>query len=59
MVHLYGRFLRSTSNSKPAVNTVSQLRLLNVDISLHHFLSLKMNIHVDTTNSMVQVNHSN
>ena len=33
IVHLYGRFPRNTSNSNSAVNTVSQLRLLQLGIS--------------------------
>jgi len=55
MVHLYGRFLRKTFNSKLAVDTVSQLRLWEFDISSRSPLPIKMNSQIDTGNGMVQV----
>jgi hypothetical protein len=55
IVHLYGRFLRKTSSSKPAENTVSQLRWLRVFINARAFLRIEMNAHVDASNGMVQL----
>ena len=50
IVHLYGRFPRKTSNSKPTVNTVSQLRLLQ--LSVRAFLLMGTNIHVGACNNV-------
>jgi hypothetical protein len=58
MVHRYGRFLRKTSNSKPAVNRVSQLRLRQVGISAC-IPAHETNIHIDSGNGMVQLDEGN
>jgi hypothetical protein len=56
IVHRYGRFPLNTSNSKPAVNTVSQLRLLSGRASQGMDT---MNAHVDAGDSMVELDQSN
>jgi hypothetical protein len=43
MVHLYGRFPRKTSNSNPAVITISQLASFQLDINAHAFPWSMMN----------------
>ena len=57
IVHLYGRFLRKTSNSKLAVSTVSQLSFfLEVQlISVPAFLDMKTNAHIETGHNMVEL----
>ena len=57
MVHLYGRFPRKTSNSKPVVNTISQLKSLQKDVSARDCLPMT-NKHVDASNSMAQFDES-
>ena len=59
MVHLYGRFLRKTSNSKPAVSKVSQLRFLRVQpILVPAFLDKKTSVHVETGHDMIEPDQS-
>ena len=52
-VHLYGRFPRKMSNSKPSVITVSQLELLRAHVSVQFLRFLSTNGHEDTSKGMV------
>ena len=46
MGHLYSRLPRKTSNSNPAVVTVSQLGSLQPGVSIHVSLPMESNTHM-------------
>ncbi len=54
-VHLYGRFPRKMSNSKPKVITVSQLGLL----SARSFRDLSTDGHEDASKGVIQLDQGN